>query len=146
MLTILFGMLSLIGTSLFYLGAITLISFIVTNVISGVVNWLCQSDITEAGGIKGVSLKKDVVDKMIVDAKKSTTDQEKIQQYDALQQALNVGSSDDILTLAQNSQGDVVAGTSFKSSDYSRQSDDARDYIMATDRNGNSLYKTKITA
>lgn len=65
--------------------------------------------------------------------------------YKEFEKALTDCNSQDIVALAQNSDGNIIASASFSAENYSYKEDDARDYTIAIDRNGNVLKKIKIT-
>ncbi|MBQ2620548.1 MAG: hypothetical protein IJF84_04355 [Thermoguttaceae bacterium] len=92
-----------------------------------------------------VTIPAKVMKDLVADAQSNANPEMKMK-YGRLGELLLSNSTDqDIVALAQNSQGDVIASALFSAENYERQADDARDYTMAVNRNGNILKKIEIT-
>lgn len=142
---LLLGLLALVGSALFAIGLFVLKVLAVAALITGVVtwfNWLYEKHKVIPG--KGNSFPVRTVRSLLNDAKRNAEPKMR-KKYDALEKTLLAGCDNkDILGLAQNSNGDIIAATSFSAEDYTHQDDDARDYSIAVDRNGRVIKKIKI--
>ena len=143
----LLGLLALIGTVLFAVGLFVLKVLAVAALITGVVtwfNWLYEKFKVSAN--KATTIPVKTLRDLIKDAKKNSEPKMK-KKYDALEEALMAGCNNkDVVGLAQNYDGDVIAATSFSAEDYTHQDDDARDNTIAVDRNGRVLKKIRINS
>lgn len=142
---LLLGLLALVGSALFAIGLFVLKVLAVAALITGVVtwfNWLYENFKKNAN--KATTIPVATLRSLIDDAKRNAEPKMR-KKYDALDEALMAGCNNrDIVGLAQNSDGDIFAATSFGAEDYTRQVDDARDNTIAVDRNGRVLKKIRI--
>ena len=146
MFTLLFGLAGLVGTALLALGLFVLKVMAVAALITGVLTWYkWLKENCKVSPSKSTTIHVETLQDLVESAKKNVTDAEK-KRYEALEKALLSGCDRrDVLALAQNRNGDVLAATSFEAKDYTHQSEDARDYTIALDQNGRILEKITIS-
>lgn len=142
-----FGLLALLGTALFTFGLFALKVLAVAALITGVVDWFKY--LRNKFNLKpktAPTIPARVLTDLIEDAKRNT-DPTTRRKYNALEEALMAGcknKNEDIIGMAQDSNGDIISANSFEAKDYSHQVEDARDYTLAVDCNGNILKKIRV--
>lgn len=139
------GLLALVGTALFTIGLFVLKVLAVAALITGVVTWFkwLYNKFTVKPD-KAATVPASLMTDLIEDAKKNA-DPSMRRKYSALEDALMAGcNKQDVIGLAQNSKGDVIAATSFGAEDYRHQVDDARDNTIAVDGEGNIIKKIRV--
>lgn len=104
-------------------------------------NWLSVNYCINA--VKVTTIPVVVLKDLIADAQSNLTS-EMFNKYEVWKELLTDCNNQDIVGLAQNPDGDVIAASSFGAEDYSHQDDDARDYTIAINRNGDILKKIKL--
>lgn len=141
------GLLALVGSALFAIGLFVLKVLAVAALITGVVTWFkWLYNKFKVRSKKATTIPVQVLSGLIDDAKKNV-DPATRKKYSALEEALMAGCdnySQDVIGLAQNDSGDVIAATSFGAEDYQHQVDDARDNTIAVDGQGNIIKKIRI--
>ncbi len=146
MIALLLGLAALVGTALLSLGLFVLKVMTVALLITGILTWYkWLKENCKVSFRKSTTISVSAIQNMINAAKENATDAEK-KKFSALEKALLSGCDRrDVLALAQNPKGDVIAATSFEAEDYTHQSEDVRDYTFAIDQNGKILEKIRIS-